>query len=130
MKQLSEKTLNLTILKSFTESSIQMKDSKGKIQDGTLFFTSFGTVIGGISKENSQNNNLSELFVNEKKELINKIGIESLIQNGEVICVKNAYILQNNRNMVYKDNLFIHIDSILGFSLCNIEEAKKEFSNF
>lgn len=128
MNQLSEKYLNMTILKSLTDPDISIKDDNGVIQDGTVFYTSFGIVIGGLFK-NGSNSNLAQLFLEEKKKALNNFDINNFKNNGEIICVKNASILQNNGKVVYNDCLFIYVDSILGFSLCNLEEAKSEFMN-
>lgn len=128
MKQLSEKFLNMTILKGLTDDTVALCDSKDKLQDGTIFYTSFGIIIGGLYKEEISSK-LSEIFLEEKKKAIDKFGSDSFRNDGEIICVKNASIIQNNGKVIYNDCLFLHVDSILGFSLCNLEEAQAELMN-
>ncbi|WP_055069786.1 hypothetical protein [Clostridium massiliamazoniense] len=125
MKPISEKYLNMTILKTLKDD-MSIYDSNNNIQNATIFYTAFGTVISGQSTENDSIK-LSELFLSEKKKTIENFGADSFRNDGEIICVKNASILQNNGKVIYNDCLFIHIDSILGFSLCNLEEVKKIF---
>ncbi|MFR5266776.1 hypothetical protein [Clostridium sp.] len=124
MKPISEKYLNMTILKTLRDD-MSIYDSNNNIQNSIIFYTAFGTVIGGVSDENEATK-LSELFLDEKKKIMEKFNAGSFKNDGEIICVKNASILQNNGKVIYNDCLFIHIDSILGFSLCNLEKIQKE----